>query len=126
MVGQIAATRIDFRSNKFLNDHWGRESVAYVAEIDGFAVPVRFEVVIGVKKFVGPQFTIIEVVGDRLTDRRYVLDVRMQDGKVSAGLFDQWLVNSPDVTDPDVIRFLKRIVEKGREATRRDFTLAAA
>lgn len=125
MIRHLAVSDITFRSDKFLNEHFGRESVAFVAEIGGYELPVRFQAVVAAKEHIWHQFTISEITGERLVDQRYALDARMSHGKLSAGLFGQWLVTSPEVTDPDVVRFFQRIVEKAREAKQRDFTLEA-
>lgn len=50
MIQHLAGSEITFRSDKFLNDHYGRESVGFVAEIGGFGLPVRPQAVVSVKK----------------------------------------------------------------------------
>lgn len=126
MIRHLAGSDITFRSDKFLNDQYGRDSVGFVAEIGGFALPVRLQAVVATKKHIRHEFTLSEVTGERLIDQRYALDAKILDGKLSASLFGPWLVTSPDVTDPEVVRFFERIVEKAREAKKSDFTLEAA
>lgn len=125
MIGKIAGKGMTFRSDKAANENWGPESVCFVADVDGFALPVRIEAVIGVKDYIRHQITIVEVTGDRFSDRKYALDVVVRGGEVSAGLFDRWLVTSPQVSDPEVFRFFQAIIEKAREAKSRNFTIPA-
>jgi hypothetical protein len=125
MIQHLAGSDITFWSGKALNEDRGRETVAFVAEVGGFEFPVHFEAVIAVVKGIRHQFSIVEATGQRLGGHRYALDAVMRDGKLSASVFGQWLVTSPEVTDPDVVLFFERIVEMARKAKKSNFVLEA-